>query len=783
MSGNGPELMQHNEAMKSLKIIITMTWLFILSGHLTAQTIHGTVSDRETGEPLPFTTVLNLHTQKGVVTDILGHFELAAEAGKDTIKISMVGYDDQLLPAMDQMEVRLKTSLVSLSEIVVSTNREQEQRTESPVAISSITATTISDNKPTRIDQVLNQTPGVNMVDLGNEQHTMSMRRPIDYDATYLYLEDGIPIRASGVFNHNSLLEMNMANVSRIEILRGPASSIYGSEAIGGAVNFISPRPSVTPTGGISLQGGNIGYKRADFYLSNTFKSKLGLRVAGYYANQHNGILEFSDYHKLALSWMANYYISDKTELTWSSTLIDYYSDMRGTLDSAEFYSKSYGSNQTFTYRRVNAYRTRLTLNQYWNDQSKTSVTAYFRNNSIKQNPYYYISDDYSSYTGTGDPNLAHGQINDNSFQSYGMIAQHKQDFTWLNSSLIVGGTLEYTPNTYTASYIKIYEDDAGVYESYTKTDSMLADYQANLVNTAAYIQEKLEPVKNLRISAAVRVDHFSYHFNNHLDSNSYTSVLDGKNSFARATPKVGLTYELNPRSGFYANFSQGFVPPQVTTLYVGTSIPILKPMYSNSYEVGGWLAILKNKATLEWSVYRNRDLNEVISVLQNDGTTVQKNAGKTLHEGIEYGFNYAPISDLKFRLSGTNAIHRFLDYTDSGVDYAGNDMALAPRWIANAQVTYKPHYLEGFRISLEWQHIAKYYMNASDTQQYEGYDVFNLRVGYEWHDFEVWSNMLNMTNELYATVASASTYGKTYYLGSPRNFTFGIAYHFQKKQ
>ena len=83
------------------------------------------------------------------------------------------------------------------------------------------------------------------MVDLGNEQHTMSIRRPIDYGASYLYLEDGVPIRASGVFNHNALLEINQFNLQNIEVVKGPVSSLYGPEAVGGAINLISQKPSL----------------------------------------------------------------------------------------------------------------------------------------------------------------------------------------------------------------------------------------------------------------------------------------------------------------------------------------------------------------------------------------------------------------------------------------------------------------------------------------------------------------------------------------------------------
>ena len=437
--------------------IIMFSLAYLWGNMLQAQNITGTITDENTGEPLPFATVVNLSTTETTVTDLQGKFQLEGVEKKDTLEITLMGYEPQKMLATTGLEVRLHAVSLTMNEMVISTNREQEKRTEAPVAISGISSGTIEDNKPTTIDQVLNQTAGVYMVDLGNEQHTMSIRRPIDYGASYLYMEDGVPIRASGVFNHNALLEINMANVSKIEIIRGPASSLYGSEAIGGAVNFISKRPSVNPTAGISVQGNTIGYRRTDFYASNTF-NKLGVRVAGYYANQQNGTLAHSDFNKLALSLSANYYINDNTTLVWNSAMIDYYSDMSGSLDSADFYSKTYGSNHTFTNRRVNAFRTKLALNHYWNDMSKTTITGYFRANSVKQNPSYRVSDDYRPWTGSGDPNLAHGQLNDNSFNSYGLIAQHKQDFEWLNSSLIVGGSVDYSPNTYQSNYISIYK-------------------------------------------------------------------------------------------------------------------------------------------------------------------------------------------------------------------------------------------------------------------------------------------------------------------------------------
>jgi outer membrane receptor protein involved in Fe transport len=372
--------------------------------------------------------------------------------------------------------------------------------------------------------------------------------------------------------------------------------------------------------------------------------------------------------------------------------------------------------------------------------------------------------------------------MNDNSFTSWGLITQQKQDFEWLNSSVIGGLSLEISPNTYDASYIEVRKNDDGIYESYHTTDSLLADYNADLMNFAGYIQAKIEPLENLKVIASLRFDKINYSFDNNLGSNAFTAVLDGENSFERFTPKIGITYDLKNNRGIYANFSQGFVPPQVTELYRGNKIPELKPVFYDSYEVGGWMAFANGKGKLEVSVYRMDGLNEIISVLQDDGSILKQNAGKTTHQGIEYAVNLLIHKDLKLRISGTNSYHEFVDYNDSGTDFSGKKMPQAPQWIMNTQLTYKPSFLKGFRASIEWQHIDEYFMEAANEKSYSGFDVFNVRMGYQWKTFEIWTNILNASDQMYATVARSNRWGQSYSLGKPRNFNLGIAYKFQSK-
>src|SRR4029079_17060555 len=249
-----------------------------------------------------------------------------------------------------------------LQEVVLTANRgEGAKRWEAPVAITTISNKTMQETKPNMADQVLNKVRGLNMVNLGNEQHQMSIRQPMTTKSLFLYLEDGIPVRTTGLFNHNALLEMNMAAVKTIEVIKGPSSSLYGSEAIGGVVNFITTSPTSVPVFKLSGQGNDIGYKRADLQ-SSISKNKWGFALSGYYADKRNSFMEYSDFHKATITGRIDYRFSNKTTLSNSATWINYYSDMPSGVDSTMFATRTFVNPQTFTYRKVDAIRYRSTL-------------------------------------------------------------------------------------------------------------------------------------------------------------------------------------------------------------------------------------------------------------------------------------------------------------------------------------------------------------------------------------------------------------------------------------
>lgn len=763
---------------------LAATLIFIISGFISqAQiSIKGKIIDATTKEPVYGASVRCTDTDCncGCITNAAGEFVINCKPDCKNVSVSFVGYATQNIAIANISEtVALVPSSSIMNEVVVSASRgETVKRSQAPIAISQINTKAIQETKATTVDQLLNKVSGVNMVNLGNEQHQMSIRQPMTTKSLFLYLEDGIPVRTTGLYNHNALLEMNMASVKNIEVIKGPSSSLYGSEAIGGVVNFITIAPTSVPVLKLSTQGNNIGYKRADLQSSFS-KNKWGFALSGYYADKRNGFMEYSDFHKATLTGRVDYRFSNKTTLSNSATWLNYYSDMPSGVDSTMFATRTFVNPQTFTYRSVDAFRYRSTLTHTWNDNSRTTASIVYRDNTIGQNPAYRIKDDYKKVNGrwVGQKELAHGEINASSFNSYAFITQHKQNLAWKNANIIGGVSIDLSPSTYNADYIRIKKDTAArKYVSYQKTDSTLTDYATKINNYAAFVNFEFSPVNKLRVVASLRYDLFDYNFDNHLKPSAFSGSPDTTNQFKKLSSKIGLTYNVSSKTGFYANYSEGFVPPQVTEMYTGVKVPNISPSVFYNYEVGGWTEIVRNKLSVDASAYKLDGTNEIISVKLDDGSTENRNAGKTSHKGIEFGLNASPAKGLTFRFSGAYSIHKFDAFVEKGNNYNGNEMNNAPHWIHNTEVWYKPPFVKGLRVGAEWQKVGSYYMDPKNTAKYKGYDALNLRAGYQHNGFEIWLNVLNATNNYYSYISTKST-SYSYTLAEPRNFNLGISY------
>ena len=781
-------------------ILLIAIWLWAITAFAVAaqNRPQGLIFDAVTKEPLPGVSLSWADGKSGAVTDANGNFLLTN--GTTKAVVSAVGYRRQevVLTPGQPVRIALEPAVEDLQTVVVTGNREAALRTETPIAISKLSSKLINETKPTSIYEVINKTPGVLMVNLNNEQHMMAIRQPMTTNAYFLYMEDGVPIRPMGVFNHNALLEMNQFTVSSIEVVKGPVSSIYGPEAVGGAVNFITQRPTAVPTVRVGIQADQWGYQRVQLG-AGARTGKFGIYVGGFVSRQRNSWLASSDYDKSSYFARLEYAFTPRTRLTGTLSYNDYDSKTSGSVDSTAFFARQYISTTDFTYRKTVSLRSRLTLEHDWTGGSQSFITAFVRDNSVGQNPAFSIRWITGSATATG-------QVNSNDFKSYGFIAQHTQGLRFLNSKLIVGATLDLSPNTYYANQTDLLTElrpDKKSVLKYTlvkeRPDIQLANYQADIHNTAAYVQYDFEPLPKLRISAGLRYDRMAFDYTNALDKST------GSKNYSQATPKIGATYDLGhgkgPSSlGLYANYAKGFSPPALTSIFLKRNTPTatgdlfyynLQPAKFTNMEIGGWASLLTNKVYVDAALYQMNGTNELLSIRQPDNSTDYQSAGRTLHRGVELGVTYRPSKQVFLRFGGTYAVHRFVEFTLSqkASDVIQNvndkDMPSAPRTIWNTEVSYYPVWLKNFRASFEWQHVAGWYQNQINTVRYDGYDFANVRFGYQWKGIEVFSNVLNATDALFATNATRGnnpTDRTTYTPAAPRTFVFGIQYSFSGK-
>lgn len=694
------------------------------------------------------------------------------------------------------------TKTNQLDDVIVTANRGDTKRSDVPVSVSKITAKTISETKPTAIYEVINKTPGVLMVNLGNEQHAMAIRQPISYSSYFLYLEDGLPIRPLGVFNHNALLEINQFSLNAIEVVKGPVSSIYGPEAVGGTINFITQAPTLNSSFKIGIQADQFGYKRLQVAGGATV-GKVGFYVSGLTSDQKNSWLAASDYQKNNINLRMDYAISPKTKLIGTFMKGKYYSQTSGNINEDVFNSRNYSSTTDFTYRSSDALRTRLTLEQKWNDNSESFVTFFHRENKLGQNPSYGIR--WSPIvTAENNPNFAKGEINSNNFKSYGVLGQHSQKFAFLKSNLIIGCLYDRSPNDYYSNQINLKANlnpdgqSVNSYENLGETGSKVGNYNAVIKNSAGYLQYTFNLLDNLKFTVGTRFDQMYLSY-----VNKVGIVASGEKNYSQRTSKIGLNFNLNKNTGFYGNFAQGFAPPSLTAIFrkkpnTGTAtVPAefyynLEPAKFNNYEIGGFLNLLNNQLSVDYAIYYLQGKNELLNIRQPDNSTDYQSAGETQHKGIEFGANYKPTQQWNIRIGGTYGLHKFIDFkvSDKTADPAqrldGFEMPQAPKWVSNSEVSYYPKWLPNLRTSIEWQYVSSYFQDQINTAEYAGYNFFNARIGYKYKGIEIYTNIINLNDKLYAyNVAKGNNFTdkSVYNVAAPRTFMFGIEYNLDFKK
>ena len=200
------------------------------------------------------------------MTDAKGRYRLAGlPAGVHRVIAQHIGYAPDTvtvtIPAggVGVADFRLAEAATVLAPLVVSASREVERRADGSLTIDALSGSEIRQTRATHPAGLLNRLAGVHVTETSGEGHMMAMRLQVTTAPMYLYLEDGIPTRPTGFFNHNALYEVNLPQAGGIEVIKGPGNALYGSDAIGGVVNVLTQPAPLAPSLDVTAEGGAYG--------------------------------------------------------------------------------------------------------------------------------------------------------------------------------------------------------------------------------------------------------------------------------------------------------------------------------------------------------------------------------------------------------------------------------------------------------------------------------------------------------------------------------------------
>ena len=196
------------------------------------------------GQPVPLATVRLVGTDRGTAADAEGRFRLPLAPGPFALEVSAVGFEtarrEGAVSAGEalRLDVDLERVAIRAGDVVVTAARGARAREDVPVPTTVVTAEAIEEQGALRLSDVLETLPGVV---LGDAFGAGVQLQGLDPDYT-LILIDGEPVvgRTAGVLD---LERITLAGVERVEVVRGPSSSLYGSEALAGVINVVTAAP------------------------------------------------------------------------------------------------------------------------------------------------------------------------------------------------------------------------------------------------------------------------------------------------------------------------------------------------------------------------------------------------------------------------------------------------------------------------------------------------------------------------------------------------------------
>lgn len=779
--------------------ILTIIFLLILNTAVAQNkgVIKGKVVTND-GVPA-FVTVQLRHHNSITVTDENGIFSLEnLPPLEDTLMITAAESKTIYIPVslrksevLELGKIREITSMAALQDIEIlgRNNRTYKSdysflgtKTQTPYlnipqSISSVTDQVIKDKMQFTLKDAISDLAGVSNYS-GYDEYTIR-----GFRAENARLVNGLRGYST------SFVTPMLLNVERIEVIKGPAATLYGNSDPGGTINLVTKKPLAQNNNEINVAGGSWDHYRVtgDFTgpldKKKTFLYRLN---AGYdntksFRNQY-----FAKSYQVAPSF--SFVPSDRLQLNVDfnyshfNTIVDrgqpgFENDfsLQSTPTSlsltqpGDFLKETdFSANVLFSYKFNNHISFNTGYLNYQTDQktNEHGLHSYITDDSVD---LYFSSWKYKTTTNT-ITNYLTFHFNTGKF-NHQLVA----GFDYIKSSVRLDQ--EYFENadlfgegngiagTFSLKNPQYFKRDIGKYEE-SDFDDDATEVDAEVYHTSgAYVQEQLS-YNRWKLLVGVRQEMYR---SSGGDDDDDPPIVE--NVFL---PRVGLVYSLKTNVSLYATYNRGFDPFEASTSTQEFDEPF-KPIVSELYETGIKASLLKNKLNAALSIYQLTVNNVAVNAndLSNPDLFVQQ--GKDRSRGFETEFEGNILPNLSAAASYAFCIAKVIQSKVASQE--GALMENAPKHVSTSWIKYSFRKGPLKNISLFAGHTS---ISRRNTLQpgftLPGYIILNGGVGYKFGKFSLEGLVNNITNKTYWQGAYNTSYK---WPGAPINMMVNIGYRF----
>ncbi len=660
-----------------------------------------------------------------------------------------------------------------IEEITVTSNsRKSEGLADINAAVSVIGEEELRSIGHTHLQETLNRLPGVSIHRNNGQESLTAIRSPVLTGAgacgAFLVAENGIPVRSSGFCNVNEMFDLHAENAASVEVVRGPGSAFWGSNAVHGLVNVVLPKAGDARQ--ITLEQGPRGSQRVKAQLGQdqgNFKQLLLVN-----GTSEEGYRDESGFDQQKLTYLYNYTTSNGWALDGGITHVNLNQETAGFVTGFESYK---GASRTGN-PNPEAYRDSK------NTRAWTTFTKTLGDWDVVLTPYVRDIDmNFIQHFLPGQP------VEETEHQSIGL---QSVAFTELanGAELAVGFDAEVTDGSLTQTQPNPTEGSFFLRNSIPQGKHY--DYQVDIDQVAAFVSYEQSFQSGWDLSLGLRVEDTNYDYDNRMiDGRTdefgvacrfgcrYNRPGDRSDSFTNLSPKLGLSYALNDFHSLQLRAQRGFRAPQASEMYRlqnDQNIADLDSVELDSYEVEfkgageGW--------AYSAGYYFMDKQNEIVT----NSDRVNLNNSHTQHTGLEFSLGLDITDTLALA-----AVYNFAEHTyenseiSGGIDIQGNNVDTAPRQFGNLRLRWTPS--ERVTSELELVSMGEYYTNPENTASYSGHNLLNLRTQYTVNDsVQIYANILNLDNREYAERADWTTFtDDRYFPGEPRRAFIGITINY----